>query len=859
MPTAPGTDDDGRFVSTGLDGLDEILGGLRLGDNVVWRTSGVDDYREFVAAFAARSRASGRRVVYIRFARHPPVLNDTAVDAVYGLDALDGFEPFTLQLHTLIAREGSGVFYVFDCLSDLLDAWATDRMIGNFFRVTCPYLFDLDTVACFALDRAAHSFATVDAIRATTQVLIDLYNDAGTRYVHPLKVWQRSAATMFLPHREVSGRFLPITASAEATRLFTRLAGGSTSQATRHLDFWERLFLHAADVAADPARAAERGALVDQMCRLLIGRDERVRLLARRFFTPGDLLAIKARLVGTGFIGGKAVGMLLGRAILEAEPGAGWHEVLEPHDSWYIGSDLFHAYIIHNGWWRLLMAQRAAPGPGETSARLRDLMLTGAFPDDIVHEFRQMLEYFGQSPIIVRSSSLLEDGFGNAFAGKYDSVFCVNQGSPESRLAQFLAALRTVYASTLSDDALDYRQARGLSHLEEQMALLVQRVSGVYAGAYFLPPLAGVGVSCNTYVWREDMDPDAGMLRLVVGLGTRAVDRTGDYPRIVALDRPLLVPHADPEQRRRYTQHDVDVLDIGRNVWRTVPLAQLPPPSPMLPLDLLADDDGRGGRVVTFDRLLAETELAAVFSRMLRTLERAYDYPVDIEFTGAWDGDGRLLLNLIQCRPLQTRGVQSKRVDIAEAPDGLTVFRGQGNFMGGSLAQPIARAVVIDAAAFTALPLSDKYEVARLVGRLNRIVGAAARTPTMLIGPGRWGTSTPQLGVPVRFAEVSAFVAIVEVAFAPGGMQPELSFGSHFFQDLVETGIFYVALDPARPECLLNVPLITACTNRLEEWLPDDARLAHVVHVADLPPGCRLLADVVSQRVACLSATSHML
>jgi len=845
-----------RFVTTGLPGLDAILGGLRLGDNVVWRVDDVDDYRAFVAPYVAAARAAGRRVVYVRFSARSPIVEAPAVDVVHSLDALRGFESFTVRLHTIIAQEGRDVFYVFDCLSDLLDAWATDAMIANFFRVTCPYLFTLDTVAYFALQRGAHSFATIDRIRSTTQVLLDLHDDAGAIHLHPLKVWKRSSPTMFLPHRHDGGRFTPITVSCEATSLFHRLAGGAPADTERQLDSWERLFIRAADLAASGGRDAQRRAMVAQLCRLLIGQDSRILALAHRHLTLEDLLAIKSRLIGTGFVGGKAVGMLLARAILRADsaPDAAWGEFLEEHDSFHVGSDLYHSFIVENGWWPLFMSQRSEVGYFDGAARLRELIVEGGFSPEILREFEKMLEHFGQYPIIVRSSSLLEDGFGNAFAGKYDSYFCVNQGSPEERLAGLVDAVRKVYASTLSEDALRYRLERGLTGQEEQMALLVQRVSGAYHRNYFLPAFAGVGISYNTFVWRHDIDPAAGMLRLVVGLGTRAVDRVeGDYPAVVALDQPLLVPWPDPENRRRFTQHDVDVLDTGANVPRTVPMGELQLEEPTLPLTLLAERDGAGW-LVTFERLLTRTGFAASMRRMLRTLQRAYDYPVDIEFAGTFASDGRLYVNLIQCRPLQTRGVQSRRVDVAPAPDAVTLFRSTGSFMGGSIVQPIRRVVAVDPESFVALPLADKYELARVVGRVNRGIVAPDRVPTLLMGPGRWGTSTPRLGVPVRFAEISAMTAIAEVGFSAGGLRPELSFGTHFFQDLVETGIFYVALNPDDAGCFVNPGLLRALPNLLAERLPDDARFADVLRVIDLPPGFRLLADIVSQRVACCVA-----
>ncbi|MCP4592558.1 MAG: phosphoenolpyruvate synthase, partial [bacterium] len=200
----------------------------------------------------------------------------------------------------------------------------------------------------------------------------------------------------------------------------------------------------------------------------------------------------------------------------------------------------------------------------------------GRFPDQIRDEFQEMLEYFGQSPIIVRSSSLLEDAFGNAFAGKYESFFCVNQGDPEQRLAIFLDMVRQVYSSMMGEDALTYRLQRGLDQQDEQMALLIQRVSGSYRNNYFLPDLAGEGVSHNTFVWNSQLDPKAGMLRLVVGLGTRAVNRVeDDYPRVMALDEPMMRPVGGMDDVRRFSQNHVDLLDFTDNALTAVPLRKL--------------------------------------------------------------------------------------------------------------------------------------------------------------------------------------------------------------------------------------------------------------------------------------------
>ena len=172
-------------VTTGFDGLDEILDGLRLGDNVVWSVDDIDDYRYFVIPFVRQALKQKRKVVYMRFARHKPLVEKGENVVIHELDAFRGFESFSTRIHNIITQEGIGAFYVFDCLSNLLSAWATDLMIGNFFRVTCPYLFELDTVAYFALMRDSHSFKTVARIRETTQILLGLHNRGGEIHIHP--------------------------------------------------------------------------------------------------------------------------------------------------------------------------------------------------------------------------------------------------------------------------------------------------------------------------------------------------------------------------------------------------------------------------------------------------------------------------------------------------------------------------------------------------------------------------------------------------------------------------------------------------------------------------------------------------
>jgi len=848
------------FVTTGLPGLDAILGGLRLGDNVVWRVDRVEEFHAYVRPFVASSLAAGRRVVYIRFAAHEPLVDFGSGVTVYHLDALRGFESFTVRLHEIIGTEGQEVFYIFDCLSSLLDAWATDAMIGNFFAVTCPYLFELATVAYFPLLRGTHPFSTVARIRSTTQLLLDLHTFAGESILHPLKVWRRSSPTMFLPHRFRGERFEPVRTSCEAAKLFIGLHGERSEKAVPHLDYWEWLFLKAGKLARGKGSDKSRRLMVDNLCRLLFGSDERLLELAKRYVALEDFLRIKERLIGTGYIGGKAAGMVVARAILQRDKEFDWSGLIEPHDSYFIGSDLFHTYLVHNGWWKIFMEHKSPEGYFESAAKLRKLLLLGSFPAGICEEFQKLLEYFGQYPIIVRLSSLQEDGFGNAFAGKYGSFFCVNQGTPEERYCQFEEAVRLAYASTMSEDALHYRLQRGLDRKEEQVALLVQRVAGAYHGRYFFPEIAGVGLSYNTFVWDSSVDPHAGMLRLVFGLGTRATARVaGDYTRVVSLDQPTVVPFGSLESGQRYCQRQIDVLNIEENSCQTMPISALLAEG--VPLPELFRSFGitlprQGGRGVekglTFDRLLGEGDFPKVMGRLLATLEKAYAYPVDLEFTANSSTAGGMRINLVQCRPLQTRGVQVQRVGIPEnPPSNDLLFRSRGHFLGGSIHLRVKRVIQISSGAYLSLPLGERYELARIIGRLNRLIPTQEELPTLLITPGRLGTTTPEMGVPVRFAEIDRMAALAEVAFAAGSLAPELSFGAHFFQDLVESGIFYVAVYPGENGCIANEQVLSRLSNRLADLLPDDAGFAHYLRVVDLEEDFSLIADIVSQQVIC--------
>ncbi|MFH0764337.1 MAG: PEP/pyruvate-binding domain-containing protein [Candidatus Omnitrophota bacterium] len=858
-----------------------MITGLRAGDNVVWQIDNIKDYIDLVKPFVGEALKGKKKVIYMRFAPHKELIKPSKRIKRYELNAYAGFESFTTRVNNIITQEGEGAYYVFDCLSELLSAWATDFMIGNFFMVTCPYLYELKTLTYFSIMRNNHSFKSIALIRETTQLLMDVYHCEKSLYIHPLKVWNRYTPTMFLPHQKEKDRFVPISDSVNAVKILSYIREKGAQELTRrNLDYWDILFLEAEDLITGNASKEKIKDAVRRLCGLMVTKNKKILSLAINNFSLEELIEIKSRLIGTGFIGGKSVGMLLARKMLSKSSSLDWQRLSEPHDSFYIGSDIFYSYIVQNRWWKLRMQQKTDAGYFAIAKILKEKMLYGTFSEEIMEHFQRIIEYFGTSPIIIRSSSLLEDGFGNAFAGKYESVFLANQGSPEQRYIQFAEAVKRIYASAMNEDALVYRKQRGLDKLDEQMALLVQRVSGAPHKNYFFPDLAGVGVSYNTYVWNENMDPKAGMLRLVFGLGTRAVNRVeGDYPRMAALDNPLRRPYAEKDDLRKFSQHDADVIDTRENALATVPFEKLISEKAYTDMHRLAVKDYEAAEmmrsrpqaeekdywILTLDNAFSDNTLTNAFKKMLGLLEESYRYPVEIEFTvnftplhpksvTGFTKDNKFKINLLQCRPLQTHGL-GQRVEI---PDRIakdkTLFESRGYFLGGNISQGIARVIYVDPSRYNELAQSDKYEIARIIGALNRGITDRIKTPALLMGPGRWGTTTPSLGVPVKFAEINNIAVLTEISSSAGNLMPELSFGTHFFQDLVETKIFYIALFPEKEGIVFNYEWLKKTPDIFSKLMPQSANYKDVISVYDVSEkNLKIMSDVVSQKVICFS------
>ena len=856
-------------LSTGLAGLDAILKGVIPGDNIVWQVDTIDEYKRFVEPYAAFARSSGRDFIYFRFAQHEPLLDQDYGAEICNLNPQKGFEAFVNEIHLTIKNHGRGGYYVFDCLSQLADDWYSDQILGNFFMLTCPYLYDVEAVAYFALFKNYHSLAATSPVMSTTQVYMDVYHHENRIYIHPIKVQHRYSPSMYMLHVWQQDRFLPVTDSATISEVQTKTPRFQRSLTGYELGIWNRTFKEAEKALAPGATVDSLSApgptVFRRLIRMAITKDQRMSGMVEKYLTPKEILDICKRIIGTGLIGGKSVGMLLSRAILQ-KADASWSKLLEPHDSFYIGSDVFYTFLVHNGIWWERQRQKDPTSFLEGSERARQRMLVGTFPDYIEKQFSEILDYFGQSPFIVRSSSLLEDGFGNAFAGKYESVFCVNQGPRDKRLEDFKSAIKTIYAGAMSEKALKYRFQRGLLERDEQMSLLVQRVSGSFHDKIFTPQTAGVGFSFNPYVWSEYIDPTAGVLRLVFGLGTRAVEpRDDDYTRIVALNAPQRRPEVSRGEIRQYTQHKVDVLDLEANQLISIDFSELARRCPNLPLDLFSSKDREleeslnlpgmekpFTRILTFDRFLSKTNFVPDMRKILHLLQQAYDYPVDIEFTCNFFDDNHYKINLLQCRPFQVKGgppVSDPPPNIAEAD---LILQAQGAVIGPSRISRIDRFVYVSPAVYSKMPVKDCYYVARLIGQLMHLKNFYDNKTIMLLGPGRWGTTTPSLGVPISFSDINTISILCEMVTMRPDLIPDVSLGTHLFSELVEMDILYLALFPHQQGNFLHERFFEQAPNKLTSFLPDAGVWMPVLRVIEPDQGQVILnANTLKQHVIC--------
>lgn len=585
--------------------------------------------------------------------------------------------------------------------------------------------------------------------------------------------------------------------------------------------------------------------------------------IAKRHLRIRDFGEIVPRLIGDesgmGRIGGKAAGMFLAHRILTRgadpvararEPDARVQQAVAPSggiaipESYFLRSDVIEDFIKLNDLGEYQNQKYKTAEEIRKDYRLiKQVFRNGKFPARVVEQLRRLLEEIGHHPVIVRSSSLLEDRFGTAFSGKYASFFLGNQGSLEKRLAALLGAIAEVFASALGPDPLLYRREHDLLDYEEDMAVLIQKVVGQKFGPYFAPAFAGVAFSRNEYRWSPRIRREDGLMRIVMGLGTRAVDRVAsEFPRMVALGMPTLRHESSIPEILRHSQRTIDVINLSRNRLDSVSfeevfrqagefslmdrIVSISRDGMLVPPTGTYIDTPASQLVVTFDKLMSEGAFPEQMRGLLRRLELAYGVPVDVEF--AHDGER---LYLLQCRTLSQLAEMENVTIPADVPEERTIFSAN-RFVRSGIVDRIEYVIYVDPRDYDRLHSNEKrVHVARVIGALNEKL---RERRFILIGPGRWGSNDKRLGVPVSYADINRSKMLIEVARERDGYVPEVSFGTHFFQDLVEAGISYLPLYPDDRRNRFNETFLSGSDNQLATILPGEKHLGDVVRVIDV-------------------------
>jgi len=547
---------------------------------------------------------------------------------------------------------------------------------------------------------------------------------------------------------------------------------------------------------------------------------------------------------GAGKLGGKTSGVLLAEKLIQEEMKT--DEVLQDiafPKSWYITSDTVLSFIHYNDLDEVSHVKYLDPLEiRQEQSFLEQIFKNSSFPFELIEGLRKIIRDFKDKPIIVRSSSLLEDSFGYAFSGKYKSLFVSNIGTEEERLNSLMSAIAEIYASTFSPDPIEYRRERGLLDFNEEMGILIQEVVGIKVGPYFMPTFAGVAFSRNEFRWSPRINREDGMIRIVPGLGTRAVDRMGnDYPILISPKRPNLLVNTLVEERVKYSPRFMDVINLETRMIETVDAAQLikkyfdniPRVTDVISIhdhgrlvntfNIMVDPE-KADIVVTFQNLFEKTDFLEKIKRILGLLEEKIGVPIDVEF--ASDGEK---LYILQCRPQsQSRGIERKPIP-KDVPEDHKIFSTKRSVTTGQI-ENIEYLVYVVPEEYTNLTKREQMQkVAKIISELNIKL---PRRKFILIGPGRWGSKGDiKLGVPVRYGDINNSTLLVEVAKEKGGYTPELSFGTHFFQDLVESNIRYLGLYPDQENTLFNEQLLLESDNKLSTLLQSYKNFENVVRV----------------------------
>jgi pyruvate, water dikinase len=573
--------------------------------------------------------------------------------------------------------------------------------------------------------------------------------------------------------------------------------------------------------------------------------------VAKSYIEPEDFYDVLQRSIypknSHGKLGGKSTGLFFAENIIRSETNPDFSKHIKTPKAYYVTSDSMLNFLYYNDLEEILEQKYKDIEQVRTEYNnIIQMFKNSHFPHNVSKGLSQMLESIGENPIIIRSSSLLEDSFGAAFSGKYKSLFLANQGSKQERLNAVEDAIAEVYASIVGPDPIEYRKEKGLLDFKEEMAILIQEVVGTKTGKYFFPAFAGVAFSNNEFRWSSRIKREDGLVRLVPGLGTRAVDRlSNDYPVLASPGNPGIRVNATTEEILKYSPKNIDLINLETNTFETVPIKKLlkeckddfPLYEQLFSVyenSFLHEKSGfsidfeNDDVIATFNGLINTTPFLKRIKTILNILQDKLETPVDIEFA-VKDDD----IYLLQCRPQSFSGLDEALPIPQDIPEKSTIFTAHKYISNGRVPE-ISHIVYVDPDKYSEIgSIEDLRRVGRCVGKLNRYL---PKKKFILLGPGRWGSKGDiKLGVSVTYSDINNTAVLIEIAKEKGNYVPDLSFGTHFFQDLVEAQIRYIPLYPDEKENMFNNKFFRFSNNILPDILPEFADLEDCVKVVDIP------------------------
>ncbi len=469
----------------------------------------------------------------------------------------------------------------------------------------------------------------------------------------------------------------------------------------------------------------------------------------------------------------------------------------------------------------------------------------GKLPEWVRSGLRVVLRHF-KEPLAVRSSSLLEDSTSEPFAGIYATYMIANcDFDSEQRLNDLCQAIQLVFASVFSANARAYIAQTAHRLEDEKMAVILQRIVGQRWGDRFYPHLAGVAQSINHYPVGNQR-AEEGVALVALGLG-RTVVSGGEALRFSPSSPQSLPQHSSPKATLHNSQKKLWALkmqpgphDLRKGEEATLTRVSLEDAEKDGTLRFVAsvysreDEcirdslDHRGPRVVTFAPILkyGEIPLAPALKELVELGRLGMGRDIQLEFAVDMGDLGKLTLKspdkarkpvlyALQMRPMAA-GERGPCVTFEDAPKEEILCHTR-HCLGSGMDESISDVVYVKHESFE---ISKTKEMAQQIGEFNKALGAERRH-YMLVGPGRWGSSDPWLGIPVQWSQISGARIIVEAS--PPDLHAEPSQGSHFFQNITSLRIGYLTLPPQAGECALDWAWLDA--------LPAERETAYLRHV----------------------------